>query len=88
MGLPYASVQDDIANGMWDMWVAAICPGGLQGKLISDEVSFLRDGRNTAPVPDRFFVGGANSGEFVQARARPTLGSTFALLAMNGFTVK
>ena len=88
VGLPYASGQGDIANGMWDMWVAAICPGDLQGKLFSDEVAFLGNGKNTAPFPDRCYVSGANSGEFVTARARPTLGSTFALLAMNGFTVK
>lgn len=87
VGLPYASMQDDIANGMWDMWIAAICPGGLQAKLFSDEVAFLSNGKNTAPFPDRFYVSGAKSGEFMQARARPTLGSTFALLAMNGFTV-
>lgn len=87
VGLPYASGQDDIANGMWDMWVTAICPGDLQKKLFADEVAFLDNGKNTAPFPDCFHVSGANSGEFVQARARPTLGSTFALLAMNGFTV-
>lgn len=87
VGLPYASGQDDIANGMWDMWVAAICPGGLQKKLFSDEVAFLGNGKNTAPFADRFYVSSANSGDFVQARAKPTLGTTFALLAMNGFTV-
>ena len=86
-GLPYASVQDDIANGMWDMWVAAICPGDLQEKLFSDEVTILGKGKNTATIPDRFYVSGAEAGEFVGGRTRPTLGSTFALLAMNGFTV-
>ena len=80
-------MQDDIANSMWDMWIAAVYPGGLQKKLISDEVAFLGSGKNTAPFPGRFYVSGAKSGEFVQAMARPTLGSTFASLAMNGFTV-
>ena len=87
VGLPYASVQNDLANGMWDMWVAAICPGALQEKLFADEVGFLGNGKNTAPFPDRYYVSGAQAGEFVGGRARPTLGSTFALLAMNGFTV-
>ena len=69
------------------MWIAAICPGTLQEALFNDEHAFLANGKNTAPFPDRFYAAGDNSGEFVKARARPTLGSTFALLAMNDFSV-
>ena len=29
VGIPYVSVQDDIANGMWDMWIAATCPNDV-----------------------------------------------------------
>ena len=87
VSLPFASVQDNIANGMWNMWIAAICPGALPEALFNDEQAFLANRKNTAPFPDRFYATGDNSGEFVQARARPTLGSTFASLAMNDFSV-
>ncbi len=30
IGIPYASAIEDEANGMWEMWVAATCPGALQ----------------------------------------------------------
>lgn len=72
---------------MWNMWVAAICPGGLQEILFADEVAFLNNGKDMTPFLDRFYVSGAKSGGFVQARASHMLGSTFALFAMNGFTV-
>ena len=64
-----------------------ISPGDLREKLFADEVAFLGNGKKRTRFPDSFYLSGAKSGKFVQARATPTPGSTFALLAMNGFTV-
>lgn len=86
IGIPYASVLDYEENGMWEMWIAAICPGVLQETIINDEWAFLMNGKNNAPFPDRFYVTG-NVGAFDTTRARPTLGTTFALLAKKGFVV-
>ncbi|KAK4691401.1 hypothetical protein P7C71_g5593, partial [Lecanoromycetidae sp. Uapishka_2] len=89
VGIPFASskVELDEENGMWEMWVAATCPGALQETIINDEWAFLMNGKNTAPFPDRFYVTPPNAGVFDTTRARPTLGTTFSLLAKNGFAV-
>ena len=73
---------------MWEMWVAATCPGALQETIINDEWAFLMNGKNDAPFPDRFYVSGQNVGDFDTARARPTLGTMFSLLAKKGFSVQ
>lgn len=83
VGIPYASVQDDIANGMWDMWIAATCPADVD-TIIGFEHAFFTNGKNTVPFADRFYVTGNQAGTFVTAQARPTLGTTFALLLGKG----
>ena len=83
VGIPYASVQDDIANGMWDMWVAATCPNDVDS-IIGFKHAFFTNGKNNVPLPDRFYASGNLAGTFVTARARPTLGTTFALLLNKG----
>lgn len=83
VGIPYASVQDDIANGMWDMWIAATCPTDVD-TIIGFEHAFFTNGKNTVPFADRFYVTGSQAGTFVTARARPTLGTTFAILLGKG----
>lgn len=54
---------------------------------IDDEWAILMNGKNDAPFPDRFRVSGLNTGVFHTARARPTLGTSFALLAKGGIKV-
>ena len=82
-GIPYASVQNNIANGMWDMWIAATCPDDVD-TIIGFEHAFFTNGKNTVPFADRFYVTGPQAGTFVTAQARPTLGTTFALLLGKG----
>ena len=86
VGIPYASVQDDIANGMWDMWVAATCPNDVDS-IIGYEHAFFTNGKNAVPFADRFYVSASLAGTFVTARARPTLGTTFALLLNKGISL-
>jgi len=62
--------------------------GYLSGCAAGDDKwAFLMNGKNDAPFPDRFHVSGLNAGVFYTARARPTLGTTFALLAKGGIKV-
>lgn len=84
-GIPYASVQDDTANGMWEMWIAATCPSDAD-TIIAFEHAFFTNGKNTVPFADRFYVGGGGDrvGRYVTAKARPTLGTTFAALLGKG----
>lgn len=85
VGIPYASEQNDIANGMWDMWIAAICPNDVDA-IIGYEYAFFTNGKNTVPFADRFYLTGPQAGVFVTAQARPTLGTTFALLLAKGIS--
>lgn len=58
VGIPYASTQDDIANGMWDMWIAATCPTDMD-TIIGFEHAFFTNGKNTVPFADRNYVTGS-----------------------------
>ena len=87
IGIPYASKQDDIANGMWDMWIAATCPKDVRDAIIGFEHAFFTNGKNNVPFPDRFRVKEPNAGAYVVAHARPTLGTTFALLLKKGINI-
>lgn len=83
VGIPYASTQDDIANGMWDMWIAATCPTDMD-TIIGFEYAFFTNGKNTVPFADRYYVTGSQAGTYVTVQARPTLGTTFAILLGKG----
>lgn len=83
VGIPYGSPQDNIASGMWDMWIAASCPSDAKA-IIGFEHAFFTNGLNQVPFPDRFYVSGDSAGTYVQAHARPTLGTTFGLLLGKG----
>ena len=89
VGFPYAYADIGQSNGMLEMWVAATCDAGIRGAIVDDEYAFLNNGLNDAPFPDRFYVGGPDAGKNVAdgPRARPTLGSTFAILALNGIRI-
>ncbi|KAJ5820444.1 hypothetical protein N7474_006035 [Penicillium riverlandense] len=71
----------------WQSFVAATVDGDTREMFISDMHSYISNGLNTAPFCDRYWVqtSGSNSpGEAFAFRARPTLGSHFALAALRG----
>lgn len=71
----------------WQGFVAATVDGDAREMFISDMHSYISNGLNTAPFSDRYWVqtSGSNSpGEAYAFRARPTLGSHFALAALRG----
>ncbi|KAJ5676037.1 hypothetical protein N7462_008934 [Penicillium macrosclerotiorum] len=71
----------------WQSFVAATVSGDTRDILISDIHSYISNGLNTAPFCDRYWVkasDGYSAGEAYSFRARPTLGSHFALAAFLG----
>ncbi|KAJ9268181.1 hypothetical protein DTO212C5_5723 [Paecilomyces variotii] len=74
----------------WQAWVAAISGSSTQEVFISDLHAYISNGLNTAPFSDRYWVedsGEYTAGQSYTFRARPTLGSHFALLALKGANI-
>ena len=55
--------------------------------IIGFEHAFFTNGKNTVPFADRSYISGSLAGTFITARARPTLGTTFALLLSKGINL-
>jgi hypothetical protein len=71
----------------WQSFVAATVSGDAREIFISDLHEYMSNGQNTAPFSDRYWVeasGSYSAGEAYSFRARPTLGSHFALAALSG----
>lgn len=71
----------------WQSFVAATVGGNTREMFISDLHSYMANGLNTAPFCDRYWVqatNGYSAGQSFSFRARPTLGSHFALAALSG----
>ncbi|KAJ5584723.1 uncharacterized protein N7459_004523 [Penicillium hispanicum] len=71
----------------WQAFVAATVSGDARDIFISDMHSYISNGLNSAPFSDRYWVAASNgysAGESYSFRARPTLGSHFALAALYG----
>ncbi|KUI53061.1 hypothetical protein VP1G_00456 [Cytospora mali] len=74
----------------WAMWAGATsdkyAPSyGVGEKAVNAMHKFLTNGLNSVPMPTKFIVDGtSNIGTYVVNKARPTVGSVWALLALNG----
>jgi len=71
----------------WQGFVAATVGGTTRDLFISDLHAYITNGQNRAPFSDRYWVADSNdnaAGDYFRFRARPTLGSHFALLALQG----
>lgn len=71
----------------WQGFVAATVDGTTRDLFISDLHAYIANGQNRAPFSDRYWVadsGDNAAGNYFKFRARPTLGSHFALLALQG----
>ncbi|KAJ5211476.1 uncharacterized protein N7498_003122 [Penicillium cinerascens] len=74
----------------WQAFVAATVSGDAREMFISDLHAYMANGLNTAPFSDRYWVdasGSYSAGESYSFRARPTLGSHFALAALSGANI-
>ncbi|KAJ5141090.1 hypothetical protein N7526_002085 [Penicillium atrosanguineum] len=71
----------------WQSFAAATVSGDARDIFISDLHAYMSNGLNSAPFSDRYWVeasGSYSAGESYSFRARPTLGSHFALAALSG----
>ncbi|KAJ5115332.1 hypothetical protein NUU61_001091 [Penicillium alfredii] len=71
----------------WQAFVAATVDGNAREVFISDIHAYIANGQNSAPFSDRYWVEAKNGhivGQSYAFRARPTLGSHFALAALKG----
>ncbi|KAJ5761209.1 hypothetical protein N7520_008365 [Penicillium odoratum] len=71
----------------WQSFVAATVSDDTRDTFIDDLWTYISNGLNTAPFSDRYWVtasGSYSAGESYSFRARPTLGSHFALAALSG----
>lgn len=74
----------------WQAFAAATVSGDAREIFISDLHAYMANGLNTAPFSDRYWVdasGSYSAGESYSFRARPTLGSHFALAALSGANI-
>lgn len=71
----------------WQGFVAATVTGTTRDQFIADMHAYISNGLNQAPFSDRYWVqdnGNNVAGDYFRFRARPTLGSHFALWALQG----
>lgn len=93
----YPTVRDDAGVPLdgslswgqtnWQSFAAATVTGDARDIFINDIWSYVSNGLNTAPFSDKYYVtasGSYSAGEASSFRARPTLGSHFALAALAG----
>lgn len=83
------ALEGDIDWGQtnWQGFVAATVDGTTRDLFISDLHAYIANGQNRAPFSDRYWVadsGDDAAGDYFRFRARPTLGSHYALLALQG----
>ncbi|KAB8360622.1 hypothetical protein FH972_024360 [Carpinus fangiana] len=70
----------------WSDFALATCSKEIQTKLLDIQYSFLTNGLNPVPFPTRYFTDGAMVGQWNFCRARPTIGSSWALSALKDGT--
>ncbi|OJJ39889.1 hypothetical protein ASPWEDRAFT_49741 [Aspergillus wentii DTO 134E9] len=71
----------------WQSFVGATVTGEARDQYVADLHAYISNGLNPAPFSDRYWVadnGEYKAGEYYVFRARPTLGSHFALWALKG----
>ncbi|PYI03831.1 DUF1793-domain-containing protein [Aspergillus sclerotiicarbonarius CBS 121057] len=71
----------------WQGFVAATVTGEARDMFIADMHAYIANGLNDVPFSDRYWVKSStaeSAGEFFAFRARPALGSHYALMALQG----
>lgn len=74
----------------WALWAGAVSDKyasryGIGEKAVDAMHGFITNGLNPVPMPTKFIVEGTSKvGTYVVNKARPTVGSVWAMLALNG----
>lgn len=86
-GVPYSN-QATWAITDWNMWSAAISSPDVAKRIIDSTYRFLTQGNMNIPFGTKYTVEGSGAGTWVGNKARSTVGSNFALLAVKGANLK
>ena len=86
--VPYA-YQVNFTISEWVTWSGAVsskikASDNIQTKAINMVHQFITNGLNNVPFPTKFNVQGSSIGIYIQNKARPTVGSIWAPMALNG----
>ena len=65
-----------------DIVAAGASSVAVQEAVINTTHTFLTNGLNTIPFGTKYYVEGPSAGEWIANKARSTVGSDFALLAL------
>lgn len=80
----------DFMISEWALWAGATsdyyaASYGIGAKAVAAMHTFVTNGLNSVPMPTKFIVtGDSDIGTYVNNKARPTVGSVWALIALNG----
>jgi len=66
-----------------DIVTAAASSNAVQSVVVNTTHAFLTNGMNTIPFGTKYFVQGPQAGQWIANKARSTLGSNFAILALD-----
>lgn len=66
-----------------DIVAAAASSTAVQKAVVNTTHAFLTNGLNTIPFGTKYFVEGSNAGQWIANRARSTVGSDFAIMALS-----
>ncbi|KAL9083935.1 MAG: hypothetical protein Q9159_005490 [Coniocarpon cinnabarinum] len=83
LGIPYSS-KEDWAVTDWNMWSATITAPDVTKLIIDTTHQFLKTMQNGVVFGTKYMVEGKLSGKWCGNTARPTVGSNFALWAIQG----
>ena len=90
-GLPFAGPVTDtqyIGTGItwglsdWNIVASAASTTAVQNAVVNTTHAFMTNGLNTIPFGTKYYVEGSNVGEWIGNKARSTVGSDFAILAV------
>ncbi|RMY57568.1 hypothetical protein D0863_12587 [Hortaea werneckii] len=91
LGLPFAGPTDNLAYtgskltwGLsdWNIVAASASSTAVQAAVINTTHAFLTNGMNDIPFGTKYEVEGPRTGKWISNRARSTVGSNFALVAL------
>ncbi|KAF7187912.1 Glutaminase A [Pseudocercospora fuligena] len=85
-GLPFAGPPSDRgvtwALTDWNFVAAAVSSAQVQQQVVNSTWTFMTNGKNSIPFGTKYYVEGSSTGLWVANKARSTVGSHFAMLAL------
>ncbi|EME77457.1 uncharacterized protein MYCFIDRAFT_46339 [Pseudocercospora fijiensis CIRAD86] len=85
-GLPFAGPPSDRGVNWaltdWNFVAAAVSSTDVQQQVVSSTWKFMTNGKNSIPFGTKHYVQGSNEGLWIGNKARSSVGSHFAILAL------